>query len=50
MARAAEALDMTVMPITSGATRAEMEAMLRACTFVSLHCPLTPETRGLIGR
>ena len=24
--------------------------MLRAAHFVSLHCPLTPETRGLLGR
>ena len=24
--------------------------MLQSCSFVSLHCPLTPKTRGLIGR
>ena len=48
LARAAEALDMEVIPITSTSTRAELETMLRSCTFVSLHCPLTPRTRGLI--
>ena len=41
---------MKVTPITSASTRAELEAMLRSCSFVSLHCPLTPKTRGLIGR
>ena len=41
---------MQVMPITSHSARAEMEDMLRSCMFVSLHCPLTPGTRGLIGR
>ena len=24
--------------------------MLRSCSFVSLHCPLTPKTRGMIGQ
>ena len=41
---------MQVMPITSGSSRAEIEEMLRSCMFVSLHCPLTPKTWGLIGR
>ena len=41
---------MEVMPITSHSTRADIEEMLRSCMFVSLHCPLTPKTRGLIGR
>lgn len=41
---------MHVMPITSRSSRAEIEEMLRSCMFVSLHCPLTPSTWGLIGR
>ncbi len=41
---------MQVMPIRSHSTRADIEEMLRSCMFVSLHCPLTPKTRGLIGR
>ncbi|MCL6592348.1 MAG: C-terminal binding protein [Alicyclobacillus sp.] len=28
----------------------EFEQLLRVSDFVSVHCPLTPETRGLIGR
>ena len=28
---------------------AELEALLSEADFVTLHCPLTPETRGLIG-
>ena len=39
---------MEVIPITSTSTRTELETMLRSCMFVSLHCPLTPHTRGLI--
>ena len=41
---------MQVIPITSHSSRADIEEMLRSCMCVSLHCPLTPKTRGLIGR
>ncbi|MGI6147457.1 MAG: D-glycerate dehydrogenase [Firmicutes bacterium] len=33
-----------------GATRVSLEELLRESDFVSLHVPLTPETRHLIGR
>lgn len=32
-----------------GITFLPMEEMLETCDFISLHCPLTPETTGLIG-
>jgi phosphoglycerate dehydrogenase-like enzyme len=41
---------MQVVGITSQTSRAEFEAMLRRAHFVSLHCPLTPKTHGLLGR
>lgn len=34
----------------SGAHRVELAELLRQSDFVSLHCPLTPETRHLINR
>jgi (S)-sulfolactate dehydrogenase len=38
-------------PSWAGATRhADLDALLAASDAVSLHVPLTPETRGLIGR
>ncbi len=49
MARSAEALDMHVLPITSHSPRAEFEAMLKAAHAISLHCPLTPSTSGMLG-
>ena len=49
MARSAEALDMHVLPITSHSPRADFEAMLAAAHAISLHCPLTPGTRGMLG-
>jgi phosphoglycerate dehydrogenase-like enzyme len=33
----------------SGATKVELDELMRSADFVSLHCPLTPQTRGLIG-
>ncbi len=32
-----------------GATRREMDELLRESDFVSIHCPLTPDTHHLIG-
>ena len=54
--RAAQAFGMTVLvsqrpgqqgPPPQG--RVALDDLLRASDFVSIHCPLTPETRGLIG-
>ena len=33
----------------TGARRVDLETMLRESDFVTLHVPLTPETRGLVG-
>jgi phosphoglycerate dehydrogenase-like enzyme len=33
----------------AGARRVTLEALLAEADFVSVHCPLTPETRGLLG-
>ena len=49
LATAAEALGMEVMAVRSSSSRRELETLLSQADFVSLHCPLTPETRGLIG-
>jgi len=49
LAAAAGALGMEVVSVRSTSSRQELEALLARADFVSLHCPLTPETRGLIG-
>lgn len=49
LAVAAEALGMEVVGVRSGSSREDLEALLSRADFVSLHLPLRPETRGLIG-
>ncbi len=46
VARRAAAFDMTVL--RAGRDRADLDDLLRRADFVSLHCPLTDATRGLI--
>ncbi|KXZ48723.1 hypothetical protein GPECTOR_25g306 [Gonium pectorale] len=48
LAKAAQGLGMEVIGVTSRSSRADLEALLAASHVVSLHCPLTPATRGLI--
>ena len=57
VARIAQALGMSVMAYTSksahqlpeGVTKAEsLDALVAECDVLSLHCPLTPDTRGMI--
>lgn len=59
VAKIAIALGMTVCAFTSkdasalppGVTKAEsLDALMASCDVLSLHCPLTPETRGMIDR
>ena len=49
LARAVEALGMQVVGVRSSSTRADLENLLRTSDYVSIHCPLNPSTRGMIG-
>ncbi len=49
LAAAARALGMEVVAVRSSSSRPELEALLARADFVSLHCPLTSGTRGLLG-
>ena len=49
LARVAEALGMEVLAVRSKSSRQELEHLLERSDFVSLHCPLTAATRGLLG-
>jgi phosphoglycerate dehydrogenase-like enzyme len=49
LAVAAEALGMEVVGVRSTSSREELDALLARADFISLHLPLTPATRGLLG-
>lgn len=49
LSRAAEALGMRALGIASRTPRADFLAMCTIADVVSVHCPLTPATRGLFG-
>jgi phosphoglycerate dehydrogenase-like enzyme len=49
LAERARALGMEVIALGRGASEAERAAFFAGCHAVSVHCPLTPETRGLVG-
>jgi phosphoglycerate dehydrogenase-like enzyme len=46
--RVAEGLGMTVRSVRSTATRADLHALVDGADALSVHCPLTPATRGLV--
>jgi glyoxylate reductase len=48
VARRASGFDMTVLHTGRDTDREETESLLERADFVSLHCPLTPETHHLI--
>ncbi len=48
LARIADAIGMNVVSVRSTSTPQEWDLLLRDSDVVSLHCPLTAETRGLI--
>lgn len=56
VARLAKAFGMRVMvarrpgQTDSGEGRSSFDTLMKSCDVVSLHCPLTPATEGLIGR
>ncbi len=50
VAKVAAAMGMKVLSTRGSSSRADLEALLRGSDVVSVHCPLTERTRGLIGR
>ncbi|HMG53408.1 MAG TPA: NAD(P)-dependent oxidoreductase [Kofleriaceae bacterium] len=49
VAERARGLGMTVIELGRGATADERTAFFAASDAITIHCPLTPDTRGLIG-
>lgn len=49
VARLGEALGMRCIGLTSKSTRQDLEHLLQTSDAVTLHCPLTPTTRDMIG-
>ena len=49
VAERARALGMTVISLGRSATDADREMFFAMSDAISIHCPLTPETRGLVG-
>jgi phosphoglycerate dehydrogenase-like enzyme len=47
LAQIASGLEMNVLSVGSASTRDELHAMLARSDFVSIHCPLDQQTRGL---
>jgi phosphoglycerate dehydrogenase-like enzyme len=50
LAERAKALGMHVRPLNRGANAGEQHSFFAACDAISIHCPLTETTRGLVGR
>lgn len=48
LAERAKALGMTVLALRRGQSEHDRIAFFGACDAVSIHCPLTPETKGLV--
>ncbi|HEX7841419.1 MAG TPA: NAD(P)-dependent oxidoreductase [Kofleriaceae bacterium] len=48
LAERARGLGMTVIELGRGAAPDERTAFFAACDAISIHCPLTPQTRGMI--
>jgi glycerate dehydrogenase len=46
----AEAMGMVVLKTSSRSSREDFERLLKEAHVISIHCPLTPATSGLIGR
>jgi len=49
LAQAARALGMDIEGLTSQSGKKALHTLLAGADFVSLHCPLTSDTRGLLG-
>lgn len=49
LAQVTTAMGMQVVSVGSSSSRDELLELLGRADFVSLHCPLTPQTRGLLG-